>query len=160
MTMCTDGGCGFCGTCTSEREGCTHEQGWEIYELENKRGMSYEAAKKQVLDPKEQVGGLPICRPSCRTQSKQVNHTFCRECKERHKKFAAMHKKGPSGFTPLEAFELCREVIGNMSRDPETSELLDKVIQRGKETPKPPTGRRAAIEATKKKVAERERRSG
>lgn len=71
---------------------------------------------------------------------------------------ARMHKKGPSGFSPLEAFELCREVIGNMSRDPETSELLDKLIERGKATPKPPTGRRAAIEATKRKRAEREHR--
>lgn len=222
MTMCTDGGCGFCGACIMEREGCTYDEGWEIYELENKGGMPYEAAKKQVIGNKPQACGmgypslgLPCVRPpdhgfsdcfalkrkdgrlwgvymqqdgkdwvsdptqwpddiadrtllegqaetappasscpsKCRTVTKEVRSEYCRNCKERHKQYANMHKRGPSGMTPLEAFELCREVIGNMQRDPETRELLDKLIERGKETPKPPTGRRAAIEHTKRKKA-------
>ncbi len=153
QNMCTDGGCGFCVHCVEYDADCSYEAAKKIL-VREKGGMSYEDAKASVLRMPEH---LPVCRPGCRTQSGQVNHTFCRECKERHEKYVAMHKKGPSGFSPLEAFELCREVIGNMSRDPETKELLDKLIERGRETPKPPTGRRAAIEATKRKRADRER---
>ncbi len=66
-------------------------------------------------------------------------------------------KETPNSFnlTPVEAFRLCADALAKMSTTTyDTAEKVDSFnrVITGKPVKKPPTGRRAAVEHTKRKI--------